>query len=51
LDAPGQLMPLRFGAAAERSASSSAGTRAFDLERGGADIDHDGFFYARFQKR
>ncbi|MGN6317501.1 16S rRNA (cytosine(967)-C(5))-methyltransferase RsmB [Trinickia sp.] len=51
LDAPGQLMPFCSGAAAERSASSSTGTRAFDLERGGADIDHDGFFYARFQKR
>lgn len=51
LDAPGQLMPTCSGAAAERSAWLSTGTRAFDLERAGADIDHDGFFYARFQKR
>ena len=51
LDAPGQLMPACSGAAAEPSASVSIGTRAAELERDGADIDHDGFFYARFQKR
>jgi 16S rRNA (cytosine967-C5)-methyltransferase len=51
LDAPGQLMPICLGAAAELSAPLSTGTRAGQLERTGADLDHDGFFYARFQKR
>ncbi|WP_442809040.1 16S rRNA (cytosine(967)-C(5))-methyltransferase RsmB [Trinickia soli] len=53
LDAPGQLMPTCLGATAECSAPVSTGTRAGQLERTGADIDHDhdGFFYARFQKR
>jgi 16S rRNA (cytosine967-C5)-methyltransferase len=52
LDAPGQLMPACSGAIAEsRSAPLSTGTRAGQLQRTGADIDHDGFFYARFQKR
>ena len=52
LDAPGQLMPACSGAVAEsHSALLSTGTRAGQLQRTGADIDHDGFFYARFQKR
>jgi 16S rRNA (cytosine967-C5)-methyltransferase len=51
LDAPGQLMPSCLGAEAELSAPLSTGTRAGQLERTGADLDHDGFFYARFQKR
>ena len=51
LDAPGQLLPTCRGAAAESSAPLSTGERAAEFERTGADIDHDGFFYARFQKR
>ena len=51
LDAPGQLLPTCRGAAAEFSAPLSTGERAAEFERTGADIDHDGFFYARFQKR
>jgi 16S rRNA (cytosine967-C5)-methyltransferase len=51
LDAPGQLMPTCSSAAADLSASISTGTRAAEPERSGANIDHDGFFYARFQKR
>ena len=51
LDAPGQLLPTCSSAAAEFSASLSTGTRAAEPERSGAHIDHDGFFYARFQKR
>ncbi|MGG1945296.1 16S rRNA (cytosine(967)-C(5))-methyltransferase RsmB [Trinickia sp. NRRL B-1857] len=51
LDAPGQLLPTGSGATAERSASLSTETQAARSERSGADLDHDGFFYARFQKR
>ncbi|MGN6085334.1 16S rRNA (cytosine(967)-C(5))-methyltransferase RsmB [Trinickia sp.] len=51
LDAPGQLLPTAAGAAAECSAPFSTGTHAATPERAGADLDHDGFFYARFQKR
>lgn len=51
LGAPGQLLPTGLGAAAEVSVPASAGTPAPDSARSGADIDHDGFFYARFQKR
>ncbi len=51
LDAPGQLLPTVAGAAAEISASLSTGTHAAKPECPGADLDHDGFFYARFQKR
>jgi 16S rRNA (cytosine967-C5)-methyltransferase len=49
LDAPGQLAPVSAGAANTRPAFPTAGMRA--AERTGSDIDHDGFFYARFQKR
>ncbi len=49
LDAPGQLAPVSAGAADAPAASTTAGMRA--AERTGSDIDHDGFFYARFQKR
>ncbi len=48
LDAPGQLAPVSAGAA-NASAFETAGMRA--AERTGSDIDHDGFYYARFQKR
>jgi 16S rRNA (cytosine967-C5)-methyltransferase len=51
LGAPGQLLPTGLGAAAEVSVPVSAGTHTPGLARSGADIDHDGFFYARFQKR
>ena len=51
LDAPGQLLPTAAGAVAECSAPLSTGTHAAMPERAGADLDHDGFFYARFQKR
>ncbi|WP_206955298.1 16S rRNA (cytosine(967)-C(5))-methyltransferase RsmB [Trinickia acidisoli] len=51
LGAPGQLLPTCPGAAAELSAPLPIGTHAAESERTGADIDHDGFFYARFQKR
>lgn len=51
LDAPGQLLPTDSGAKAERSAPLSTETPAARSERFGADLDHDGFFYARFQKR
>jgi 16S rRNA (cytosine967-C5)-methyltransferase len=49
LDAPGQLAPVSSGAAHSSGAPVSAGLRA--AGRTGSDIDHDGFFYARFQKR
>jgi 16S rRNA (cytosine967-C5)-methyltransferase len=49
LDAPGQLAPVGAGAADAHPASPTAGMRA--AERTGSQIDHDGFFYARFQKR
>ena len=49
LDAPGQLAPVSAGAAHPSGALVSAGIRA--AGRAGSDIDHDGFFYARFQKR
>jgi 16S rRNA (cytosine967-C5)-methyltransferase len=49
LDAPGQLAPVSAGAALPSGALVSAGMRA--AGRTGSDIDHDGFFYARFQKR
>jgi 16S rRNA (cytosine967-C5)-methyltransferase len=51
LDAPGQLLPTVAGAAAEISARLSTGTHTAKPERSGAALDHDGFFYARFQKR
>ncbi|RDV00107.1 16S rRNA (cytosine(967)-C(5))-methyltransferase RsmB [Trinickia dinghuensis] len=51
LDAPGQLLPAGLPAAASPSVSLSTGTHAAKSERPGADIDHDGFYYARFQKR
>jgi 16S rRNA (cytosine967-C5)-methyltransferase len=49
LDAPGQLLPSVARAPAETSAGSHAGQFAEDSA--GANSDHDGFFYARFQKR
>ncbi|MBP0592804.1 16S rRNA (cytosine(967)-C(5))-methyltransferase RsmB [Paraburkholderia sp. LEh10] len=45
LDAPGQLLP----AVAREPADVSAGSRAGQST--GSSSDHDGFFYARFQKR
>jgi 16S rRNA (cytosine967-C5)-methyltransferase len=51
LGAPGQLLPTHYDAAPARSAPSSTGTHAAEPERSGAGLDHDGFFYARFQKR
>ncbi|MFP3604343.1 16S rRNA (cytosine(967)-C(5))-methyltransferase RsmB [Paraburkholderia sp. SIMBA_053] len=49
LDAPGQLLPTVARAPADTSAGSHAGEFA-DISAG-ANSDHDGFFYARFQKR
>jgi 16S rRNA (cytosine967-C5)-methyltransferase len=49
LDAPGQLLPSVARAPADTSAGSHAGEFA-DISAG-ANLDHDGFFYARFQKR
>ena len=53
LDAPAQLLPTVAGAAAAAACSAplSTGTHTARPERSGADLDHDGFFYARFQKR
>ncbi|MBB5467295.1 16S rRNA (cytosine967-C5)-methyltransferase [Paraburkholderia sp. CI2] len=49
LDAPGQLLPSAARAPADPSAGSHAGRPAeFSA---GTNSDHDGFFYARFQKR
>jgi 16S rRNA (cytosine967-C5)-methyltransferase len=45
LDAPGQLLPAVARAPADTSAGSRAGWTT------GSNPDHDGFFYARFQKR
>ncbi|GAB2906720.1 16S rRNA (cytosine(967)-C(5))-methyltransferase RsmB [Paraburkholderia jirisanensis] len=45
LDAPGQLLPATARAPADTSAGSRAGQGT------GSNPDHDGFFYARFQKR
>jgi 16S rRNA (cytosine967-C5)-methyltransferase len=49
LDAPGQLVPVRSrenaGSAAELQTGAQFG------QRNDSDTDHDGFFYARFQKR
>ncbi|WP_345812457.1 16S rRNA (cytosine(967)-C(5))-methyltransferase RsmB [Paraburkholderia sp. PREW-6R] len=49
LDAPGQLLPAVARAPADTSAGSLAGQPAGSSA--GANSDHDGFFYARFQKR
>jgi 16S rRNA (cytosine967-C5)-methyltransferase len=49
LDAPGQLAPVLAGATDASSVLPTVGMRA--AERTESDIDHDGFFYARFQKR
>ncbi|MGF6977763.1 16S rRNA (cytosine967-C5)-methyltransferase [Paraburkholderia sp. JPY465] len=49
LDAPGQLLPSVARAPADSSAGSHAG-RPADFSAG-TNSDHDGFFYARFQKR
>jgi 16S rRNA (cytosine967-C5)-methyltransferase len=45
LDAPGQLLPAVARASADTLAGSRAGLTT------GSNPDHDGFFYARFQKR
>jgi 16S rRNA (cytosine967-C5)-methyltransferase len=47
LDAPGQLLPTAARAPADGPDGSSAGTDTGT----GPNPDHDGFFYARFQKR
>lgn len=53
LDAPGQLAPVAASASHAPGdapgALQSAGMRV--TERTGSTLDHDGFFYARFQKR
>lgn len=49
LDAPGQLAPVSADAGATLAVPQSTGLRID--ERTGSAIDHDGFFYARFQKR
>jgi 16S rRNA (cytosine967-C5)-methyltransferase len=46
LDAPGQLLPTAARAPADAPEGSRAGTGGT-----GSNPDHDGFFYARFQKR
>ncbi|NML33453.1 16S rRNA (cytosine(967)-C(5))-methyltransferase RsmB [Paraburkholderia antibiotica] len=52
LDAPGQLLPSVARAPADSSAGSDVGQHAQSGEASaGANSDHDGFFYARFQKR
>ncbi len=51
LGAPGQLLPTHRGAAAERCVPDPAAAHSAESGRSGTDIDHDGFFYARFQKR
>ncbi|HEY2020079.1 16S rRNA (cytosine(967)-C(5))-methyltransferase RsmB [Paraburkholderia sp.] len=52
LDAPGQLLPAVARAPADSSAGSQAGQPAeYSEASAGANSDHDGFFYARFQKR
>ncbi|MCC8393395.1 16S rRNA (cytosine(967)-C(5))-methyltransferase RsmB [Paraburkholderia sp. MMS20-SJTR3] len=52
LDAPGQLLPSVARAPADSSAGSAAGQSARPTEQSaGVNSDHDGFFYARFQKR
>ena len=58
LDAPGQLLPSADGAPAEgpESGAASVARRDADAQHGTRPVpdrtaDHDGFFYARFQKR
>ncbi|WJF90137.1 16S rRNA (cytosine(967)-C(5))-methyltransferase RsmB [Paraburkholderia bonniea] len=47
LDAPGQLLPATAG-----TPGTLAQAAAFDTRQGSSPLpDHDGFFYARFQKR
>ncbi len=50
LDAPGQLLPTAARPSADAGQDSPDGTKSSNRN---ADIiaDHDGFFYARFQKR
>ncbi|MEM5449005.1 16S rRNA (cytosine(967)-C(5))-methyltransferase RsmB [Paraburkholderia guartelaensis] len=62
LDAPGQLLPVAFGAPAQGPEDGAAGEARHDAAAK-AEVtttvfpvpdrtaDHDGFFYARFQKR
>ncbi|GLU34292.1 16S rRNA (cytosine(967)-C(5))-methyltransferase RsmB [Trinickia caryophylli] len=49
LDAPGQLLPESAGSVSVPAALASSGMRADG--RTGSNIDHDGFYYARFQRR
>ena len=49
LDAPGQLLPTVARAPAATPDGTRAGNR--DGQGTGSNPDHDGFFYARFQKR
>lgn len=49
LDAPGQMAPVAAGTPRQSGMLESAGMRA--AGRTGSTLDHDGFFYARFQKR
>jgi 16S rRNA (cytosine967-C5)-methyltransferase len=52
LDAPGQLMPTAARASADAVQNSPDGTNFANPARDAEAIaDHDGFFYARFQKR
>ncbi len=59
LDAPGQLLPAAIGApaggadsgAAGEARPPAAGSEAHARAVPGRTADHDGFFYARFQKR
>ncbi|SAL43021.1 16S rRNA methyltransferase [Caballeronia arvi] len=52
LDAPGQLLPTAARTSADAVQGSPDGTNFASLSRGAETFaDHDGFFYARFQKR
>ncbi|SAK40434.1 16S rRNA methyltransferase [Caballeronia catudaia] len=52
LDAPGQLLPTAARASADAVRGSPDGTNFASPSRGAETFaDHDGFFYARFQKR
>jgi 16S rRNA (cytosine967-C5)-methyltransferase len=49
LDAPGQLVPVLAREPSESAVEHPIGAQLG--QRTGSDTDHDGFFYARFQKR
>ena len=52
LDAPGQLLPTAARASADAVQGSPDGTNLAIPNRDAETFaDHDGFFYARFQKR